>query len=298
MKHTILIIAITLLISNTTFSQNPSLQYLNQEPPDLSPRMFAPELVSLKDQYEYGSAFSHDGKELYFAVDLGGRAEIRCIRVKENKWTKPETLVSSEKYSYNDPFLSSDQNRLFFISDMPLDGLGEKKDYDIWYIERMGSKWSRPINAGKTINSDKNEYYISFTSNGTMYFSSNAKTTEDNKRNFDIYASENRKGIFQEPIRLGDSVNTQGYEADVFIAYDESYLIFCGGRPDGYGKGDLYISFKKEDGAWTAARNMGKEINTEEHELCPFVSRDGKYLFYTSNKDIYWVDARIINRMR
>jgi hypothetical protein len=181
---------------------------------------------------------------------------------------------------------------------MPLNGAGEKKDYDIWYIERLGSEWSSPINAGTTINSDKNEYYISFTSTGTMYFASNAKTTDDNKMNFDIYSSKNRNGIFQKPIKLSDSVNTQGYEADVFIAYDESYVIFCGGRADSYGRGDLYISFKREDGAWTTARNMGREINTNEHELCPFVSKDGKYFLYTSNKDIYWVDARIINTLR
>ncbi|NAY93099.1 hypothetical protein GTQ34_14365 [Muricauda sp. JGD-17] len=32
--------------------------------------------------------------------------------------------------------------------------------------------------------------------------------------------------------------------------------------------------------------------------ICPFVSMDGKYLFYTSNQDIYWVDASIIENYR
>jgi hypothetical protein len=181
---------------------------------------------------------------------------------------------------------------------MALDGLGEKKDYDIWYVDRTGNNPSRPVNAGKAINSNKNEYYISFTKNGTMYFSSNRGTTEENRRNFDIYASRIENGEFQEPIKLSDSINTQSYEADVFIAYDESYIIFCGERPEGFGKGDLYISFKKADGAWTEAKNMGKAINTSEHELCPFVSKDGKYLFYTGNKEIYWVNAQIINELR
>jgi hypothetical protein len=34
---------------------------------------------------------------------------------------------------------------------MPLDGVGAKKDYDIWYIERRGDKWSKPINAVKRL---------------------------------------------------------------------------------------------------------------------------------------------------
>ena len=52
------------------------------------------------------------------------------------------------------------------------------------------------------------------------------------------------------------------------------------------------------DGTWSESSNMGKRINTKNHELCPFVSKDGKYFFYTSNKDIYWVDAKIIESFR
>jgi topoisomerase IA-like protein len=43
---------------------------------------------------------------------------------------------------------------------------------------------------------------------------------------------------------------------------------------------------------------MGKEINTENYEYCPFVTKDGKYLFYTSNQDIYWVSIEIINKIK
>lgn len=300
MKSTILLCSIIFSIAGLTLGQSSgkkSLKYLNQEPPGLVPLIFAPGLVSLQDQHEFGSTFSTDGEEFYYGVDIKGKAETRFMKLKNKVWTTPEKFLFSEKYSYNDPFLSPDESKLFFISDMPLNGVGEKKDYDLWYVKRNGNSWSKPINAGRAINSDKDEYYISFTKNGTLYFSSNAKTNESSKWNFDIYASK-EKGEFQEPVRLSDSINTQGYEADVFVAYDESYLIFCAERPESYGKGDLYISFKKADGTWTTAKNMGNAINTKEYELCPFVSRDGKYFFYSSNKDIYWVDARIINQLR
>ena len=87
-------------------------------------------------------------------------------------------------------------------------------------------------------------------------------------------------------------------EADVFIAPNESYMIFCSIREDGFGQGDLYISFKKDDNNWTTAKNMGATINTKYHELCPVVTRDGKYFFFTSNQDIYWVDAKVIEKYR
>jgi len=39
-------------------------------------------------------------------------------------------------------------------------------------------------------------------------------------------------------------------------------------------------------------------INTKNHELCPYVTSDGKYLFYTSNEDIYWVSTKIISQIK
>ena len=301
MKLLFLLCYVIFFISSNTVAQtanNKSLKYLNQQPPGLTPVKFAPGLVSLDDQFEFGSIFSASGEAFYYAVDVERKAEIRFMKLKNNEWTKPEKLILSDMYSYNDQFLSPDENKLFFISDMPLNGTGGKKDYDIWYIERNGNSWSKPLNAGNAINSAKNEYYISFTKDGTMYFSSNVGTTENDKGNYDIYASPGQKGEFQKPVKLSDSINTSSYEADVFVAYDESYLIFCGDRPEGYGKGDLYISFKNADGTWKKAKNMGKVINTPGHELCPFVSKDGKYFLYTSNRDIYWVDAKIINGFR
>lgn len=171
--------------------------------------------------------------------------------------------------------------------------------HDIWYVEKNRNDWSEPINAGPNINSEASEFYISFTSDGTMYFSSSIQTPEDQRRSdLDIYYSKSVNGIFQKPVRLGSAVNTPEYEADVFVSPDESYIIFCGIKEGGLGRGDLYISFKNPDGSWSKAANMGDKINTEGHELCPFVTADGKYLFFTSNQDIYWVDAGVIEAFR
>lgn len=296
-----LIIIITITINIELLGQvkeyNLAGDYLGQEKPSLIPKKFAPGIVSTIEEYEFGSVFSPDGNEFYYGVDVNGQTEIRYMIRTNNKWSKPARADFSAGFNCNDPFLSPDGEKLFFISDRPLDSSVFKKDIDIWYVERENGGWSEPINAGDMINSDKNEYYISFSKEGTIYFSSNKGTTDTTKWNYDIYYSTNKDGVFQEPVKLSDSINTSGYEADVFIAPDESYIIFCSYRNDAFGQGDLYISFK-EDNVWSKAINMGKEINTDGHELCPFVTRDGKYFFYTSNKDIYWVDFRIIERLR
>ena len=70
------------------------------------------------------------------------------------------------------------------------------------------------------------------------------------KGNFNIYKSTLSNGSFQEPVMLPSEINGRGYEADVFIAPDESYIILSAKRRSTLGSGDLYISFKKEDGTW------------------------------------------------
>ncbi|MEM7484939.1 MAG: hypothetical protein AAF348_06995 [Bacteroidota bacterium] len=269
------------------------LKYLKQKPPSITPEVFAPDFISKKGEYEFGSVFNKDATEFFYGVNVNGKEEIRYSKLNRGVWSKPRTILSHKKYGYNDPFLSPDENRLYFISQRTLDGTDKKDDYDIWYAERVGDRWSEPINSGSNINSKQDEYYISFTNNGTMYFSSNK-----NGSSFDIYSSKTINGEFQKASRLSDAINTSAYEADVFVDPNESYIIFCATRKDGLGQGDLYISFKNMDGTWSESSNMGKRINTKNHELCPFVSKDGKYFFYTSNKDIYWVDAKIIESFR
>ena len=70
----------------------------------------------------------------------------------------------------------------------------------------------------------------------------------------------------------------------------------------GLGEDDLYVSFRKPDGSWIPGVHLGPKINSPASENRPYVSPDGKFLFYTSNKDgnrdIYWVDAKILTALK
>ena len=109
-------------------------------------------------------------------------------------------------------------------------------------------------------------------------------------------------GEYQDPVNLGPKLNTKYHEWDTYLAPDESYMIYCSTKPEGLGDDDLYVTFKQRDGSWSDPIHMGNEINSEKSENRPYVSPDGKYLFYAStvrgNRDIYWVDARIIEKLR
>jgi hypothetical protein len=130
-----------------------------------------------------------------------------------------------------------------------------------------------------------------------MYFSSN-RNTKDNSNDYNVYSSKSINGEFQTPVKLSNAINSDSYEADIFVAPDESYLIFSADKPGGYGSGDLYISFRNANGIWTDAKNIGNKINADRSEYCPFVTSDGKYFFYTKENDIYWVDTSFIHKLK
>ena len=286
-----------MIISAASIQAQTDPRYFDQTPPDTRPAVFAPGKVSSADQFEFGATYSKNRDEFYYGVEINGKAETRMMKFEKGAWSSPVKVLVHDVYSYNDPFLSPDEQRLFFISDRSLSGQGAKKDYDIWYIQRGSGKWSEPINAGSHINTTANEYYMSFTKSGKMYFSSNGHAKNANN-NYDIYSSEFRAGQFQPAIPAGTGVNTDAYEADVFVAPDESYLVFAANRPGGLGSGDLFVSFRKADGSWTPSRSLGNTINTDTDDFCPYVSPDGKYLFYASRGDIYWVSTEVIKNLR
>ena len=91
-----------------------------------------------------------------------------------------------------------------------------------------------------------------------------------------------------------------------YIAPDESYIVYSSRKPSekpGFG---LLVSFRKRDGGW----NQPKTIDLGMSAGLPFVSPDGKYLFFTGAEpgqsrgpgpgvsDIYWASARIIEELR
>jgi Tol biopolymer transport system component len=58
------------------------------------------------------------------------------------------------------------------------------------------------------------------------------------------------------------------------------------------------VAFRNEDGSWGDAHNLGAEVNGPGIEFCASLSPDGKYIFFTKNRDIFWVSSRIIESFK
>ena len=59
-----------------------------------------------------------------------------------------------------------------------------------------------------------------------------------------------------------------------------------GGKP--YPRGDLYISVRR-NGHWTPARHLEHAINSFAEEEFPFLTPDGRYFFFSSERSPFTV---------
>jgi len=182
--------------------------------PPAQPSVFLPNIVSETNRYGYGSVFNYDNTELYFGVQNNGWSDIQMTRRTRDGWSKPQVIIGSPDFSANDPFLFNDGNRLYFNS--PRD-----EQHDNGYVTRTADGHSsNPTFPSMPINSRDNEYYISFTLDGSMIFASDRNASE--RGDFDIYLSRRDDNGFQAAVAFPNTINTNGYEADAFIAPDES----------------------------------------------------------------------------
>lgn len=275
----------------------PSGPYLGQKPPGLTPEVFAPGIISTEAP-EQCIGFLPGGRELYFVRKIGDYRAILSMKEENGRWTTPRVAPFSGKYDDAEFSLSHNGRKLAFISLRPLDQRGQPiRFWDIWIVDKTPRGWSEPKNPGSVINSDRRDVFPAFSPSGDLYFAS------DRDGDYDIYVSKYMDGRYMQAERLDGAVNSKYEEWDQAIAPDDSYMIFCSiGRHDSHGGSDLYVSFRKKDGSWTIAQNMGAKINTRSGVCCPCISPDGRYLFFessiTGKGDIYWVDSRIIEELK
>jgi Tol biopolymer transport system component len=273
--------------------------YLGQKPPGLTPEVFAPGIVST-DSHEMNTAFTPDGKEFYFCRRINDRNTIVVMKQINGQWTAPEIAPFSGNYHDRDFTISPDGQKIAFGSHRPKQKGGAPTErINVWIVERTSpTEWGVPYNAGDFINVPRGGNYPCITNNGSLYYFTQ-KT--DGIGNCDLYKSRLINGRYTKPTILDRTINTEHHEWDQYVAPDESYIIFGSqGRLDAMSReGDLYISFRKSDGSWIPAVNMGEGINSRSNEICPVVTLDGKYIFFTSRRggtnDLYWVDAGIID---
>jgi len=154
-----------------------------------------------------------------------------------------------------------------------------------------------PVNLGKNINSEYDEYLPGLTADeSTLIFTRlipSGRMSVDGiyEKQEDFFISKKENGIFMPAEPFGFPLNTGGNEGAQSISADGRLLFFTsceyekGKSAHGktYGSCDIYVS-EKEGGTWGKPKNLGPQVNSKYWESQPSFSADGKTLYFASNR--------------
>lgn len=150
---------------------------------------------------------------------------------------------------------------------------------DMYRTTNSSGKWTAPNSLHFLLNTPQHEVLIGFDhENQTMYFF-RGNTLEGGAIMKSNYASSEDLGEQSNPFFSSPwlTVREGGFQV-----FNQTTVFFAARLPEGFGGSDLYYSvFSK--GKWSAPINLGPEINSPFDEVHPFLSLDGKTLFYSTN---------------
>jgi len=265
----------------------PAGPYLGQDPIGPEPELFAPGRVST-GRGERDTAISADGDLLLHTVWGQHHGTIVQLEQRDGVWRGPTVVSFSGVFSDIEPAFDPAGDRLLFASQRPMPGKTAAGDWNLWEVPREAGAWGhpQPLDA---VNSEDDEFYPSITRGGVLYFTA---SREDSLGGEDIYRAKavDGKTVVEN---LGPEVNSAGPEFNAFIDPDERFLLFSSVRQGDQGGGDIYISYRSVDGSWSAARPLAAPINSAALDYCPFVTPDGRFLFFTSNRNDLDPDAPV-----
>lgn len=169
------------------------------------------------------------------------------------------------------PVISGDGKTMAFTTE-------EKFYQSINISKKVNGKWEKPTNITLDLMVDGNCSTLSLNYNATELY-----LFKDDNHDGNIYVSNFNDGKWSPMRKLNENINTESYETHASVSSDGSKLYFASNREGGFGDLDIYVSHKDEMGNWGPAVNLGENINTQFNENTPFITNDGKTLFFSSD---------------
>lgn len=151
------------------------------------------------------------------------------------------------------------------------------EDIYVSYLDSMDN-WTDPIRLN-FCTAEHNEATVAVNMDERKIY-----TYNDDSGNGDIYFTDLTNGQFQPAMYLDNQkINSKHWETHASFTEDGDLMYFVSDRPGGFGGRDIYVSQREKDGSWGTPKNLGTSINTKYDEESPFISIDGKNLYFSSN---------------
>lgn len=212
----------------------------------------------------------------------------RIITYKDKYvFTTPKKTLAEVNSQFPDiaPLESDDGKTLYFSRIDAPENYGPPGDCDIWFAEKDNYMFSSPVHFpykvnGRMINAviktaDKNHtLYVegTYDESGIQESSNGISVT---KKLTDLYWTVPKK------IEIKNFYNNNKHGTYAFSS-DFKVLILSVERKDSYGGLDLYASFLNPDGSYSEPVNLGQKVNTKLDDGTPFLSPDGRMLYFSS----------------
>lgn len=233
----------------------------------------AGEFKSAADTYaEMLLHFPEADKEYYL--------QIIEILLQDDKFVEIKNLGPEINSAQNDifPRISSDGQTLYFISSDRPGGYGGD---DAWFSKRKSDgSWGKAENFGPQFNTDTHEGILAISNDDN--FAIAFGNYEGSFGGGDLFYIVRKGNRWTLPCNLGGKINTSSWESMANLAPDGKSMLFTSDRSGGVGDEDIWVTTLTENG-WTTPINLGSTINTTAKEKYPFLSADGKTLYFSSN---------------
>lgn len=153
---------------------------------------------------------------------------------------------------------------------------------DMYVTELSNGVWQFPMPMDPLLNSAKHDQLLDISRDGSMLLFLKSR----DKKIGSILVDTFRVNKTTDALPKTLSSPMVGELGDIYVkSFGEDSYIFSSKRAGGYGGYDLYF-VKIENGIWSEPVNLGPKVNTPYDEITPYVSLDGRTLYYSSNNNM------------
>lgn len=188
----------------------------------------------------------------------------------------PITELNLQRTQYFPHFNVASQNLYMTIRK------AAKSDEELFVAHWNGQHFEAPVPLS-SINRENNEGTPSVSRDGkSLYFS--ACEYPNSFGGCDLYESQWIGEAWSKPKNLGFLINSHEWEGQPHISPDGTKLYFSSDRVGGFGKRDIWVSEKDDQGRWNTPKNVGNHINSNEDEQGPYILADQSIFLFSSSK--------------
>lgn len=183
------------------------------------------------------------------------------------------------------PVLSGNGKALYFCRTRFAGNMeGNTESGDIWvsYSADEGKTWGAAQRLD-ALNTEQNNGVMAVVDNGKALL---VRGRYERDGSFhDNGASrvllEGKQAMKPVPLEI-ENYYSNGTSTTFFQPNDEKVLLLSLERPDAIGANDLYVSLPAPDGKWSEPQNMGTVLNSPGFEFAPWLTPDGRTLYFAS----------------